>query len=98
MMRIAGWIARVSCVVWIFGGALMFSQATAPAPKAAKPGASGHPAMNEKLPKGTSHVRNVKPGKCKDQTTHGNPVDFEVVDCPNTCELGEPGKPKDFVI
>jgi hypothetical protein len=89
-MTTTGWITRVSCVVSLLCGSLMFAQATAPKPTTTAAAPSAHKSTHKKSHKAHQHVKHVTPGKCKDQTTHGNSSDFLPVACPDACHVGTP--------
>lgn len=100
MLRIAGSITRIVCGACLLAWAcLSFAQAAPPATKAgAAAKKAPHHAKHKGLSKEKPHTQHVTNGKCRDQMTHGNPANYESVQCPSNCQTGTAGQPKEFLI
>lgn len=105
-MRTTGWITRVSCVVCLLCGSLMFAQATAPSSKpaaAAPPAKTGESTQKSHHRSGgkkshKAHTQTVVHKQCNAQTTHGGRADFEPAACPDACNMGKPQSQQDIVV
>ena len=104
-MRTTGWITRVSCVVSLLWGSLVFAQATAPGSKtnAAAPPPKTSGSTQKSQHKSTSakhkvHTPSVTKLPCADQGATGRPADFEPAACPASCNVGKPQPRQDLFI